>query len=295
VSAAISSKEVSEVKIVGIQMQSVTGRVALNNERAFQLLERAQRLYEPDVILLPEAFAAYGSAHDMGSVAEPVPGPTTDRFCEFSAAHDVLVLFGLVRRDPEGGRPFNSAVIVDQGRVLGVYDKTHLTMDLEPEARATANEQEIYQAGDRLGVFDTRFGRIGVLVCHDGDYPEVFRALALEGAEALFWIAQTRVDVSGWAKGNAVWNTVPVFLCNLAKKDDQGRGFAGRSAFFDYKGHELDTAGTAEAFLYADVDMKERSKFLADGLSAWSNHYRVRRPELYGALTRARSGPSSQR
>ena len=162
-------------------------------------------------------------------------------------------------------------------------------MTLNPETRAMNNEQEIYLPGDRLGLFDTRFGRIGVLICHDGDYPEVWRALALEGARAIFWISQTRVDVSVWAKMHAAWNATPVFNCNLAQRDEAGVAFAGRSAFFDLRGNPLDTAGTAEALLFAEVDLDEQARYRAAGQSAWANYFRVRRPELYGALTRPKT------
>jgi predicted amidohydrolase len=274
------------MKVLGMQMEGVTGQAGANYERAFALLEQAGHLYQPDVILFPEAFAAYRAALDMRSVAEPVPGPTTDRFCACSRMHNALIIFGLVRQNPDGERPFNSAILVDQGQIIGVYDKTHLTMDLQPETRAINNEQEIYAQGERLGMFETRFGKIGVLICHDGDYPETWRALALEGARAIFWISQTRIDVSVWAKVHAAWNSTPVFNCNLVKRDERGVRFGGRSAFVDLRGQPLDTAGTAEAFLYADVDLDEQTRYRSTGLSAWSNYFRVRRPELYGALTR---------
>ena len=276
------------MKVLAIQLEIETGQVAANYERAFTLLEEGARRYHPDVILLPEAFAAYRAAADMRSVAEPVPGPTTARFCAYSQQYGALIVFGIVRQSPDGAGVYNSAILVDNGQVAGVYDKTHLTMDHQPETCTLGNEQEIYKAGDRLGLFDTRFGRMGVLICHDGDYPEVWRALALDGARALFWISQTRVDVSVWAQVHAGWNSTPVFNCNAVRRDEHGQRLGGRSGFFDVRGNALATAGTAEAFLFAEVDLDEQTRYRAAGLSAWSNYFRVRRPELYGALTRAK-------
>jgi predicted amidohydrolase len=274
------------VKVLGIQLETRVGQVDANYARALAFLEHGARVYRPDVILLPEAFAAYMARPDMEAVAEPVPGPTTDRFCSYSAQYQTMILFGLIRQNPHGDGVYNSAILVDGGQIIGIYDKTHLTMNLLPEERAMKNEQEIYLAGDRLGLFDTRFGRIGVMICHDGNYPEVFRALALEGARALFWIMNTTVDLSAWAKLHALWNTTPIFTCNRVIRDSSGVRRYGYSVFADVHGNPLDAAATAEAYLFADVDLDEQASFRAAGLHGSANQMRVRRPELYGALTR---------
>ena len=274
------------MKVLSIQMQSTTGQVAANYERAFSLLELSARLYRPEVILLPEAFAAYMAGPDMRQFGEDVPGPNADRFCQYSQRYQAMIMFGLIRKNPRGDGIYNSVVIVDKGQILGIYDKTHLTMNLRPEDRALKNEQEIFLPGDRLGLFDTRFGRIGVLICHDGDYPEVWRCLALEGARAVFHLSETSVDVGAWARLHALWNTTPVFTCNLLKRDQHGAKIGGRSVFADIRGNLLDAAGTAESFLYADVNLDEQDSFRAGGLHPWANYFRVRRPDLYGALTR---------
>jgi predicted amidohydrolase len=274
-------------------LETSPGQIADNYARAFAFLEHGARTYRPDVVLLPEAFAAYMAAPDMRSVAEPVPGPTTDRFCAYSSAYGAMIIFGIVRQDEQGRGVYNSAILVDGGQIIGVYDKTHHAMNLLPEQRALKNDQEIYLRGDRLGLFDTRFGRLGVLICHDGNFPEVFRALALEGARALLWIMNTTVDLSTWAKLHALWNSTPIFTCNRVQRDPAGGRRYGYSILADVRGNALDAAATAEAFLFADVDLDEQASFREAGLHVSANQMRVRRPELYGALTRAAALPAA--
>ena len=270
------------MRVLAIQLHTTAGEVTANYRRAFGLLEHGAELYRPNVIMLPEAFAAYAAAADLRPFAEDVPGPTTQRFCEYSARYDALILFGLVRRSPAGNGLLNSAVVVDRGEVVGIYDKTHLVMGDRP---AELDERAIFVQGDRLGLFDTRFGRIGVLICHDGVYPEVWRVLALEGARAIFWLINDG-DMSAWGKAHAFWNLTPVFACNRVTRGQNGARKGGGSFFADVHGKALDIAGTSEGFVFAEVDLEEQAAYRASGRDLWANFFRVRRPDLYESLSR---------
>ena len=295
------------MRMLAIQLQTddywhglTESQVAAHYDRAFTLLEHGAALYRPDVILFPEAFAAYCASTDMRPFAEEVPGPTTDRFCRYSSRYNAMILFGLIRRAPSGEGLYNSVVIADQGKILGIYDKTHLCMDHSPETRALKNEQEKFIPGDRLGLFDTRFGKIGVMVCHDGDYPEVPRALVLEGAKAIFWLMNT-ADRSAMARLYAYWNATPVFTCNrviwstCSPEVEDGRRRGGGSVFIDVHGEPFDIAGTAEAFVFAEVDLDEQAAFRAEGITSEANVFRVRRTDLYGSLARTKQTGSKVR
>ena len=276
------------MRVLAIQLQVETGEVEANYERAYHLLERGARLYRPHVILFPEAFAVYLAWADMSfaeDVAEDVPGPTTDRFCQFSREYGALIAFGLVRRNPQGEGLFNSVVLADGGDIVGIYDKTHLVMDHRPATRALKNEQEMFLPGSRLGLFDTRFGKIGLLICHDGEYPEVWRCLALENAKAIFWLMNCG-DLSTWAKLHARWNAIPVFTCNRVEVGEKGERRGGGSVLVDVHGEPFDAAGTAEAFVFADVDLEQQAQFRADVVTAQANVFRVRRTDLYGPICR---------
>ena len=272
------------MKVLSIQLHSAPNDPPENYRRAFKMLEYGVELYEPDVIMLPEGFAGFRTEIPHRDFAEPVPGPATDRFCEYSRRFNVMILFGLIRKAPSGDGIYNSIMIIDQGEVIGIYDKTHLSMDNRPEYQELYSEQAIFIPGKRLGVFDTRFGRIGVLICHDGEFPEPWRAMVLEGAEAIFW-PMSAGDFSSWAMLHARWNAVPVFTCNPIGSYDDGTRQGGGSVFADVHGRPLDKADTAEAFLFADVDLAAQTAFRTEGLTPQANVYRVRRHDLYGSLT----------
>ncbi len=275
------------MRVLAIQLHVEKGKVHENYERAYNLLELGIKLYQPDVVLFPEGFAVYGASADMNPLAEDVPGPATDRFCHYSRAHGLMILFGLARRDPAGRGLYNSVVLIDQGQILGTYDKTHLVMECSPERRATDNEQEIYSPGRKLGLFDTRFGRIGVMICFDGEFPEVPRSLVLQGARAIFWLMNCG-DRSTVAKLNARWNLVPFFTCNRVRIVENGERRGGGSIFVDAHGEPFDVAGSAESFVFAKVDLEEQAKFKAGGISNVDNVYRVRRTDLYEPISQGK-------
>ncbi len=141
------------------------------------------------------------------SLAEPVPGPTTERLSRAASEHGCVVIGSLFeRRAP--GIYHNTAVVIDaDGTYLGKYRKTHIPDD------PNYHEKFYFTPGD-LGYrsWDTRFGRIGVLVCWDQWYPEAARLTALSGAQILFyptaigWMDEER-ETEGDAQ-HCAWETV---------------------------------------------------------------------------------------
>jgi predicted amidohydrolase len=131
---------------------------------------------EADLLVVPE-LAVTGPIGDRaraGDVAEPVPGPATDRLGTIAARFDLYVIAGMVERD--GERLYNSAAVVGPDGMVGVYRKLHLTS----QDRAWATP------GDRgLPTFDVPIGRIGVLIGYDALFPEACRSLAIDGADVI--------------------------------------------------------------------------------------------------------------
>ena len=113
--------------------------------------------------------------------AETIPGPTTDRMCEAACATQIGVIANIYETTKRGDF-YNTAIIVDADGVLkGKYRMGHIAEG------PGFNEKFYYWPGDSgYPVFQSRIGRIGVAICHDRNFPEVFRCLALEGAEVVF-------------------------------------------------------------------------------------------------------------
>lgn len=127
-----------------------------------------------DFVVLPEV-VTYGSGSTYVDVAEPIPGPSTRFFGELARRHNLYLVPGLVERD--GHLIYNVAVLIGpDGEVAGKYRKICL-----PRGEVDGG----FTPGEDYPVFDTRFGRVGLMVCYDGFFPEIARELANRGAEVI--------------------------------------------------------------------------------------------------------------
>ncbi len=128
-----------------------------------------------DVILLPEGITVVGTGKSYAEVAEPVPGPTTARLAEVARARRTYLAAGIYER--EGSAIYNTAVLLDRaGQVAGKYRKVYLPRE-EIEGGLTP--------GIDYPVFQTDFGKVGMMICWDAQYADPARALALRGAELI--------------------------------------------------------------------------------------------------------------
>jgi len=209
-------------------------------------------------------------------LAEPIPGPTVTRMQRLAAELGVVIIVPLFeKRGP--GVYHNSAAVVDaDGALLGVYRKMHIPEDplyyekyyFTPGEGASAASAP--DAGFR--VFDTRFGRIGVLICWDQWYPEAARITALMGAQVLFyptaigWHPAEKAEwgvpqVEAWRtiqRSHAIANGVYVAAANRvgheAEPGTDGIEFFGHSFICDPFGRLIAEAGTDPQILIAECD-----------------------------------------
>ena len=131
---------------------------------------------KPDIVCLGEGITLIGHNADFSSLAEPIPGPTTQRLGAKARQHKMYIVAGVYERD--GEVLYNTAVLVDrQGNVAGKYRKVYLPRE-EIEGGLTP--------GNSYPVFETDFGRIGMMICWDSQYADPARALAAQGAEIIF-------------------------------------------------------------------------------------------------------------
>lgn len=165
------------VRIAAVHLRPRAGRAPLEAPTQFApLIEEAARR-GADLVVLPETLTYYGTGRSIAECAEPIPGPSTDYFGALAKRHNLYIVAGLVERD--GPLVFNVAVLVGpDGMLIGKYRKVTL-----PRSEIEAG----VEPGCDYPVFETRFGRLGMMVCYDGFFPEVARALALNGAEIIAW------------------------------------------------------------------------------------------------------------
>lgn len=130
-----------------------------------------------DLVVLPETLTYYGTKGSYADAAEAIPGPSTDYFKALAKKYDLYIVAGLIERD--GHLLYNVSVLLSpEGKLVGKYRKVCLPRG-EIEGGMTP--------GNELPVFETRFGKVGMMICYDGFFPEVARELANQGAEVIAW------------------------------------------------------------------------------------------------------------
>jgi predicted amidohydrolase len=165
------------VRLAAVHYQPRDGRTNAEKCRLFAPLIAEAAQQQADLVVLPETLTYYHSGRDYADCAEPIPGPSTEYFGQLAEQHDLYVVAGLIERD--GHLIYNVAVLIGpDGEIVGKYRKVTLPRT-EIEAGVTP--------GFDYPVFETRFGRVGMMVCYDGFFPEVARQLSQNGAEVIAW------------------------------------------------------------------------------------------------------------
>jgi predicted amidohydrolase len=230
-------------------------------QRFAEYIDRVAPAHTPDVILLGEMINRVGAAGEPDALAEPIPGPTTERLAERARRYRSWIAFSIVERD--GRDLFNTAVLLDRnGRIAGTYRKVQLPFE----------EVSIGIApGDRFPVFATDFGTVAMLICHDASFPEAAREVALKGAEMILmpiWGGrQTLVRARAMETGVYVVTS----------------GYSYPSEIISPVGEVLAAApiDKGPAVAVAEIDLTQR--FPQDYIGDWNQTYqRQQRPSAYG-------------
>lgn len=147
-----------------------------NREEFAPLIAEAAKK-KADLVVLGETLTSVGVKEGDEQVAEPIPGPSTEYFGTLAREHDLYIVAGLLERD--GHLIYNTAALIGpDGKLVGKYRKVCLPRDEIVRGLAPGREYP---------VFSTRFGKVGLMICYDGFFPEVARELSNRGAEVIAW------------------------------------------------------------------------------------------------------------
>jgi len=212
---------------IGIIQRSCTDDVIVNLEGAMQAIRNAA-LNGANIVCLQELFMTRyfcdTENYNNFNYAEIIPGPTTERLKQLASELNVVIVASLFEK-VDAGIYFNTGVVIDaDGKYLGKYRKNHIPDD------PGFFEKFYFSPGDSgYQVFNTRYGRIGVLICWDQWYPEAARITSLMGAQILFYPTAIGWSLSqddetnteqyqAWQtiqRGHAIANGVYVVAVNL--------------------------------------------------------------------------------
>lgn len=258
------------MKIGLIQLDS-RDDVSANLDHAQSLVEQAVE-QGADCIALPEVMhlrVGQAMAQQYLDHAQPIPGPITDRFGELAKRLGVHLLLGSIGEasaDPK--RIYNTSVLIGpDGQSLASYRKVHL-FDVSVDAVNGDRESDRYLPGDRLVTADTPMGRLGLTICYDVRFGELYRALALAGARLVFVPANFTS-----ATGDAHWLTLlraraienGLFIVAPAQCGAFPGGFTayGHSVVIDPWGRVLAELDDLPGVAVVEVDLDESDRVRA--------------------------------
>jgi predicted amidohydrolase len=268
------------VRAAAVQLTSTADRE--RNLATADRLTRAAAAALAELVVLPEKWSVLGTPEETAADAEPFDGPalTWARATARELGID-LVAGSIAERVPGREKGSNtSAHIGPDGEVRAIYRKVHM-FDVEVGGH-TYRESEHEEGGDELVVTETAGGvELGLSVCYDLRFPELYRILAVRGARVLtvpaaFTLATTRDHWEVLLRARAIEDQAFVIAANQVGEHAPGYRSGGRSMIVDPWGVVLAQAPDTETFITAELDL-ERQADVRRTLPSLAN----RRPQAY--------------
>lgn len=215
---------------------------ALWSTNAVRLTELFDQLPpgRPQLVLIPEAFSHFGAGEpQLGRYAEEIGnGEVQSAMAELARKHNVWVLAGTIPIQAGKGYAAASLLFDNTGQQAARYDKIHLFDALVEDNTKHYLESAYTVAGQSIRVVDTPFGRLGMAVCYDLRFPELFRAMRAQGAELISLPSAftKRTGAAHWEpliRARAIENQVYMLAPNQWGRHEDGRETWGQSMIVD--------------------------------------------------------------
>ncbi len=248
----------NQFKLALCQIRTETDREATMKKAEHMVAESAKN--GADIVMLPEMFNCPYSKEYFRKYATLGHEDTVKEMSRWAAENSVLLVGGSIP-ETEGDKLYNTSFVFDrQGKQIARHRKIHL-FDVDFPGMHF-KESNSFAPGNEITVFDTEYGKMGVAVCFDVRFPELFRAMAERGARFVFLPAQFNM-VTGpkhWElalRSRAVDYQVFVAGCAAARYEGFSYECWGHSTVIDALGMVLCTCDEKEQILYADIDLQQ--------------------------------------
>lgn len=258
--------------------------VRKNLDKCVDLVRRCVDATGAELVVLPETattgFTPDCSTEELWDLVSEVPGPVTEPVQQVARDLGVHVCVGTYERGPQRGTVYNASVLIDpDGEVVGVYRKTH------PFCTEHVDGGGWVTPGDTVTVVDTPLGKIGMIVCFDGDYPELSRIQAVQGAEVILRPSALLRSADIWeltSRARAYDNHVFVVGANATGIDAAGVLYFGNSHIVTPVGHIVAKAASHEGWVSARLDPATALSSLTPGsnIAQGFDHLRDRNLDL---------------
>jgi nitrilase len=249
------------MKVAAVQMASGPN-VSYNLIEAGRLIALAADA-GAELVVLPENFAIMGmTEHDKVKIREPHGNGAIQGFLADQAArHRIWIVGGTIPLAADNPNKVRASCLLfnDRGNEVARYDKIHLFDVRITESSETYNESVTIESGDKVVVVDTPFGKLGLAICYDLRFPELFRLMLDQGVE-LIALPSAFTAITGKAhwetlvRARAIENLSYVIASAQGGYHLNGRETYGHSMIVDPWGVMLDRLPSGSGFVIADVD-----------------------------------------
>ncbi|RII36257.1 carbon-nitrogen hydrolase family protein [Clostridium chromiireducens] len=270
-----------KIKVSCVQMEPKLGDVKYNLEKMVSFItEVMEKDNETDLIVFPELITSgYECGSEFQNLAETVEDSQSIKvISELARKFNTNIAYGFPERDAVlTDILYNSSVCIDnKGNIAGVYRKVHLF----------DTEKTYFRAGCEFPIFNTSFGKVGVMICWDTAFPEVARTYCLKGAELLIvstnWEKPYSDDWDLVTRSRAFDNCMYLVAANRVGHDKE-LGFFGHSKIIDPVGRPIrELNEEKEGIISAEIDLELPKKMKSD----YYTMFKDRRPELYGEIVK---------
>lgn len=212
------------------------------------------------LVSFPEVMNLVGRNVGEGGKFEPVPGYTTEKLAAKAKEHGIYVHSGSFWEEIEGEkRAYNTSVMIDpQGEIIAKYRKLHMFDVTLPDGTVCDESAKIHP-GDEIVTVDTELGKLGFAICYDIRFPEMFRIMALEGAQVIFTPASFTMPTGKdhWEpilRARAIENGLYIVAAGQIGKKAQYTAY-GNSMVVDPWGTVIARAKDQPGIAYAEIDL----------------------------------------
>lgn len=251
-------QKMAKIKVAAIQMPTVTDK--MQNVRTAGIYLEKIKDEKPDFVILPEMFCCPYQTQNFPVYAEEEGGPVWQQLSEYANQYGIYLIGGSMPEKDAEGKVYNTSYIFDrQGKQIGKHRKVHL-FDIDVTGGQTFKESDTLTAGDHDTVFDTEFGRMGVILCFDIRFPELARMMVNDGAKAIFVPAAFNMTT-----GPAHWELSfrtraldnQIYMIGCAPMRDESAGYIswGHSIVTDPWGRVIDMLDEKEGVLLTELDL----------------------------------------
>lgn len=211
------------------------------------------------MVAIPENAHYIGSKEGTFENAEPIPGPMSEFFCSKAKEHGIWLNCGSIGEIiPNEKKLFNTCLMINPaGKIAARYEKIHL-YDVDIKDGPSTRESDTKMAGNNIVVCDTDYCKVGLSICYDMRFPELYRIMALKGAKVMFVPANYTLFTGKdhWEvvlRTRAIENQCYVVAPGQIGKKPAFQSY-GRSMIINPWGTVLTTAEDREGVIYAEID-----------------------------------------